>query len=84
MYERQIPYHYEEKLQLGNRVVVPDFKILVYSEDRFKYLEHCGRMGEERYRQNFAWKIQCYLRLPRGGEGIFVASITVVAYGVGI
>lgn len=61
LYDREIPYHYEEKLQLGDRIVVPDFKILVYSEARFKYLDHCGSLGTERYSQNFAWKVQCYL-----------------------
>lgn len=61
LFERHMPYHYEEMLQLGDKTIAPDFKIFVPSENRFKYLEHCGMMADERYSQNFTWKLQRYL-----------------------
>lgn len=61
LYNMKIPYHYEEKLWLGRELVVPDFKIAVRSESRFKLLEHCGMMGKSGYRNDFRWKLEHYL-----------------------
>lgn len=61
LYNMKIPYHYEEKLFLGQEPVAPDFKIAVRSEGRFKLLEHCGMMGTPRYRNDFRWKLEHYL-----------------------
>ena len=61
LYNMKIPYHYEEKLLLGRELVVPDFKIAVRSESRFKLLEHCGMMGKPGYRNDFRWKLEHYL-----------------------
>ncbi len=61
MYERGIPYHYEEKLVLPEREVYPDFTIFVRSERRVKYLEHCGMIYNDDYFQTFAWKLKTYL-----------------------
>lgn len=61
LYQRGIPYHYEENLMLGDKIIAPDFKIAVRSENRFKYLEHCGMMGSEQYLKGFAWKLREYL-----------------------
>lgn len=58
---RKIPYHYEEILYLPNAVIAPDFKIAVRSENRFRYLEHCGMIGKESYRSQFYWKLKTYL-----------------------
>lgn len=60
LYERGIPYHYEERLLLGDKTVVPDFKVLVRSENRFKFLEHCTMIENERYIRSFIWKMQQY------------------------
>lgn len=61
LYQRGIPYHYEENLMVGEKSIAPDFKIAVKSENRFKYLEHCGMMGSEQYMRSFTWKLRQYL-----------------------
>ncbi|MGN0659785.1 MAG: hypothetical protein ACI4LA_09270 [Emergencia sp.] len=61
LYEQRIPYHYEELLKLGEDLIAPDFKIAVRSESRFKFLEHCGMLGDEKYLQTFVWKLRKYL-----------------------
>lgn len=62
LYNKGIPYHYEENLNLPEGVLAPDFKIAVRSERRFKLLEHCGLIGNEKYARSFTWKMQTYIR----------------------
>ncbi len=62
LYQRRIPYHYEEPMLLGGKEIVPDFKIAVRSENRFKYLEHCGMLGDPGYCNSLVWKMQQYMR----------------------
>ena len=43
LYEKGIPYRYEEQLQLrSGKLASPDFTVYVKSEGRTKLLEHCG------------------------------------------
>ena len=62
LYNKGIPYHYEENLELPEGVIAPDFKVAVRSENRFKLLEHCGLLGSDRYVRKFNWKLQTYIR----------------------
>lgn len=62
LYQRKIPYHYEEKLCLGDKEIVPDFKIAVCSENRFKFLEHCGMLGNPGYCDSLVWKMRQYMQ----------------------
>lgn len=62
LYNKGIPYHYEENLKLPEGVIAPDFKIAVRSENRFKLLEHCGMLGSDKYVRRFNWKLQTYIR----------------------
>ncbi len=62
LYEKGIPYHYEENIVFPEKIIAPDFKIKVESEGRFKLLEHCGLIGNERYARSFTWKLQLYMR----------------------
>lgn len=62
LYNKGIPYRYEENLVFPEGTVAPDFKIAVRSEGRFKLLEHCGLIGSEKYARSFTWKLQVYIR----------------------
>ena len=62
LYNKGIPYHYEENLEFPEGVIAPDFKVAVRSENRFKLLEHCGLLGSDRYVRKFNWKLQTYIR----------------------
>ena len=62
LFTKNIPYHYEEELPLSGKIIAPDFKIAVCSENRFKLLEHCGMMGNDQYCASFTWKLQMYIR----------------------
>lgn len=45
----KIPYFYELPLQLGNRVVFPDFTLLNVRKRKTYYWEHLGMLGDEDY-----------------------------------
>ena len=58
--EYKIPFHYEEKLVLGNREFYPDFTIRHPLTGKYYYLEHLGLMDDPKYsRRNFS-KLQYY------------------------
>lgn len=61
LYDRKIPYRYEENLLLENELIAPDFKIAVRTENRFKLLEHCGMIDDVIYRERFKRKLVLYL-----------------------
>lgn len=61
LYDRKIPYHYEENLILGNKLIAPDFKIAVHTENRFKLLEHCGMISDAVYREKFKQRLEQYI-----------------------
>ena len=62
LYRHQIPYHYEEKLILGNIELYPDFTLLHPTEKRKMYWEHLGMMDDEHYARNACLKIEQYIR----------------------
>lgn len=62
LYQRKIPYHYEERLLLGNKEIAPDFKIAVRSENCFKFLEHCGMLNNPGYCDSLVWKMRQYMQ----------------------
>ena len=55
-----IPYKYECPLMFGDVVVYPDFTILDVTEQREKYLEHFGMMGDTDYVANMMLKVDTY------------------------
>lgn len=62
LYEKGIPYRYEERLQLRNgKLISPDFTIYVKSEGRTKILEHCGAFYKTSYVEQYAWKVRNYI-----------------------
>lgn len=61
LYDRRIPYRYEENLVLGNELIAPDFKIAVRTENRFKLLEHCGMISDPIYREKFKRRLEQYI-----------------------
>jgi len=61
LYGRNIPYHYEEIVSINGVTMAPDFKIAVVSENRFKFLEHCGMISDAEYRESFLWKLRNYI-----------------------
>ena len=61
LYERRIPYHYEEVLHMPDGgYLVPDFTIGVRDTGRLVYLEHCGMLSDERYRKDYLRKMERY------------------------
>lgn len=61
LYDRGIPYHYEEMLWLNGSHVAPDFTIAVRGENRVKYLEHCGLITDPGYFRNYCNKQYAYV-----------------------
>ena len=58
MYSMGIPYHYEKALLLKNgRVLYPDFEILSPVSGKTYYLEVCGLMDNEEYRDRLFHRI---------------------------
>ena len=41
-FTKKIEYRYEEVIKINGKIIVPDFRILVKSENRIKILEHFG------------------------------------------
>ena len=61
LYEREIPYHYEEVLHMPDGgYLVPDFTIGVRDTGRLVYLEPCGMLSEEHYRRDYLRKMERY------------------------
>lgn len=58
---KNIPYHYEEELKLSDITLYPDFKIAVGSENRYRFLEHCGMISDPEYRDKFLKKMNTYI-----------------------
>lgn len=57
----EIPYIYECPLRLKNgKTIYPDFTIIDVPRRRVVFLEHLGRMDDERYVDMLLWKTQAY------------------------
>ncbi len=56
----KIPFHYEEALHFGNKVIYPDFTIRHPVTGRIYYWEHFGMMDNDSYAQPAFQKMQLY------------------------
>ena len=61
LYDRGIPYHYEEILHLNGVAAAPDFTIAVRGENCIKYLEHCGMIADPGYFRSYCRKQYDYI-----------------------
>ena len=61
LYQNKIPFHYEEKLILGQTTLYPDFTIRHPKTGQFFYWEHFGMMDDPKYLQNTCAKMSLYL-----------------------
>ncbi len=57
---RGIPYKYECPLERRSDIVHPDFTILRMSDRKEVYLEHLGKMGDERYAADAVRRVNEY------------------------
>ena len=60
LHVNKIPFHYEEALHLGKRVIYPDFTIRHPVTGQTYYWEHFGMMDNENYAQAAFQKMQLY------------------------
>ena len=68
LYEFGIPFRYEEILNFGAKVLIPDFTIKKVAdlpwqsepEESFIYWEHCGLTGNPEYMHHHKGKIEFY------------------------
>lgn len=60
LHVNKIPFHYEEALHLGKRVIYPDFTIRHPVTGQIYYWEHFGMMDNENYAQVAFRKMQLY------------------------
>lgn len=60
LHVNKIPFHYEEALHLGRKVIYPDFTIRHPVTGRTYYWEHFGMMDNENYAQAAFQKMQLY------------------------
>ena len=58
--EYEIPFRYECELQLGEKIIYPDFTIMHPRNGKIYYYEHFGMMDDVGYCQNACAKIQLY------------------------
>lgn len=61
LFSKDIPYRYEEEIEIGGRIFTPDFIVAVPREGRIKILEHAGMMSNREYRNSLAWKVSQYI-----------------------
>lgn len=59
LYEYNIPFRYEQVMNVGQYTFVPDFTILLHETDYF-YWEHCGMTSNEKYMRHHRWKMDMY------------------------
>ncbi|MBR1798201.1 MAG: hypothetical protein IJ757_09385 [Clostridiales bacterium] len=60
LYVAGIPYKYECPLVINGEVIYPDFTILRMSDREEIYLEHCGKMDDEKYVNDLMWRFKFY------------------------
>lgn len=56
-----IPFRYECRLEVGGRVLYPDFTIRHPLTGEFFYWEHCGMMEKSMYRSDYMNKMHVYI-----------------------
>ncbi|MBQ7058873.1 MAG: hypothetical protein IJM83_06175 [Firmicutes bacterium] len=57
-----IPYRYEAKTQIGANEFYPDYTLRHPVSGNTLIWEHFGKMSDDRYRSDTAWKIQQYIQ----------------------
>ena len=60
LYMNQIPYRYENQLEVKGVILYPDFTILHPKTNNLCYWEHFGMMENETYRENAYNKLKLY------------------------
>lgn len=60
LYYNKIPYRYECGLDIGGRIIYPDFTIRHPRTGKIIYWEHCGRMSDPKYVNDIAQKIKTF------------------------
>lgn len=69
-----IPYKYEAQLQLGNRIVYPDFTLWDQNREKLVYWEHFGMMWNKAYSEKNMKKIYDYLNFGYRLGDNFIAT----------
>jgi hypothetical protein len=69
LYAKGIPYKYECPVIIGGTVFHPDFTILRLSDRKILYHEHCGKMGDEGYVNDFLDRVNKF-----GRVGVFTGD----------
>jgi hypothetical protein len=69
LYAKGISYKYECPVMIGNEVFHPDFTILRLSDMKILYHEHCGKMGDSVYVEDFVDRVNKY-----GRVGVFTGD----------
>lgn len=73
--EHKIPFHYEEKLQLGEIAFHPDFTVRHPKTGQIFFWEHFGYIEEESYQRNVCRKLQIYM-----SEGIYPGQQLIITW----
>lgn len=61
LYNKGIPYRYEQEIQVDGIYICPDFIVYVETENKVKILEHCGMMFDRGYQADYARKVATYI-----------------------
>ena len=78
LYEMGIPYHYEYPVKMYNgEIRYPDFTILKVKTREVIYLEHLGKLHEERYRKDTAERLDIYR-----ATGIYTGKNLMLTYEI--
>lgn len=75
LHVNRIPFHYEEALRIGQRVIYPDFTIRHPITGRIFYWEHFGMMDNDNYAQAAFQKMQLY-----NENGILLSDTLLATY----
>lgn len=60
LYVNGIPYKYECPLNVGGKIIHPDFSIIRMSDHKIIYHEHCGKMDDKEYFNDLVDRINLY------------------------
>jgi len=60
LYNNNVKYEYEKAMTLGDNNILPDFVIVDEDTDEIYIWEHCGMMGDEKYRKRWENKKALY------------------------
>ena len=60
LFQKKIPYHYEEEMKLGGNFIYPDFTIRHPRTGEFYYWEHFGMIDDPVYCQKMLQKLRTY------------------------